>query len=34
MANARRWFVESKKFEMLIEGENSGLRIVEKGKNK
>jgi hypothetical protein len=34
MAKARSWYVESKKFEMLIKGGNSGLRIVERGKNK
>jgi hypothetical protein len=34
MVMARSWYVESKKFEMLIKGGNSGLRIVERGKNK
>jgi hypothetical protein len=34
MAKARSWYVESKMFEMLIKGGNSGLRIVERGKNK
>jgi hypothetical protein len=34
MAKARSWYVESKKFKMLIKGGNSGLRIVERGKNK
>jgi hypothetical protein len=31
---ARRWQVESKRFEMLIKGGNSGLRMVERGKIK
>jgi hypothetical protein len=34
MEKARSWYVESKTFEMLIKGGNSGLRIVEKGKRK
>jgi hypothetical protein len=34
MAKARIWYVESKEFEMLIKGENSGLRIVERSKKK
>jgi hypothetical protein len=34
MAKARSWYVESKTFEMLIKGGNSGLRIVERGKRK
>jgi hypothetical protein len=29
---ARRWHVESKSFEMLIKGGNSGLRMVERGR--
>jgi hypothetical protein len=31
---ARRWHVESKSFEMLIKGGNSGLRMVERGRIK
>jgi hypothetical protein len=34
MEKVRSWYVESKKVEMLIKGENSGLRIVERGKKK
>jgi hypothetical protein len=34
MEKARSWYVESKTFEMLIKGGNSGLRIVERGKRK
>jgi hypothetical protein len=34
MEKARSWYVESKKFEMMIKGGNSGLRIVERGKKK
>jgi hypothetical protein len=34
MAKERSWYVESKVFEMLIKGGNSGLRIVEKSKRK
>jgi hypothetical protein len=29
---ARSWYVESKKFEMLIKGGNSGLRMIERSK--
>jgi hypothetical protein len=34
MEKARSWYVESKKFVMLVKGGNSGLRIVERGKKK
>jgi hypothetical protein len=32
MAKARSWYVKSKKFEMLIKGGNSGLRMIERSK--
>ena len=34
MATDRSWFVESKVFEMLIKGGNTGLRIVERSNKK
>jgi hypothetical protein len=34
MAKERKWYVESKVFEMLIKGGNAGLRIVERSKRK
>lgn len=30
MAGSRKWFVESKDFELLIKGGLSGVRIIEK----